>query len=310
MRFVRSVVWIFLVSLTLSGCDDTFLDPFENDQRYFTVYGFLDPLQIRQTVRIIPVTRFPEDIRGPAEGQAFIDARVYTRDLTDSTSTLWTHDLKRLDDGSYIHLYHADFLVKPGHTYRLDVIRNDEKRSMATTTVPKPASDKFVLASGPGVRGDSTVIQEISLPGISALWDLNAVYLVQGPDYIDRTFVPYKTPSGPGLDGLWKYQLNITADQDSIIARAQRFMRNRAIDTLPVTLTSLGVQFRIIDTAWYPYLVEEDVVKLSQPGVSSNVINGYGIFGSMGLHREEWEVSSQVAKVLGYPISVDLDAGF
>ncbi len=310
MRFLRSIVWIFLVSLTLSGCDDTFLDPFENDQRYFTVYGFLDPLQIRQSVRIIPVTRFPEDIRGPAEGQAFIDARVYTRDLTDSTSTLWTHELKKLGDGSYIHLYHADFLVKPGHTYRLDVIRNDEKRSTATTTVPKPASDKFVLASGPVVRGDSTVIQEISLPGISALWDLNAVYLVQGPDYIDRTFVPYKTPSGPGLDGLWKYQLNITADQDSIIARAQRFMSNGAIDTLPVTLTSLGVQFRIIDSAWHPLLIEEDVVKLSQPGVASNVINGYGIFGSMGLHREEWEISAQVAKVLGYPISVDVDAGF
>lgn len=310
MRFLRSIVWIFLVSLTLSGCDDTFLDPFENDQRYFTVYGFLDPLQIRQSVRIIPVTRFPEDIRGPAEGQAFIDARVYTRDLTDSTSTLWTHELKKLGDGSYIHLYHADFLVKPGHTYRLDVIRNDEKRSTATTTVPKPASDKFVLASGPVVRGDSTVIQEISLPGISALWDLNAVYLVQGPDYIDRTFVPYKTPSGPGLDGLWKYQLNITADQDSIIARAQRFMSNGAIDTLPVTLTSLGVQFRIIDSAWHPLLIEEDVVKLSQPGIASNVINGYGIFGSMGLHREEWEISAQVAKVLGYPISVDVDAGF
>jgi hypothetical protein len=310
VRFLRSIVWIFLVSLTLSGCDDTFLDPFENDQRYFTVYGFLDPLQIRQSVRIIPVTRFPEDIRGPAEGQAFIDARVYTRDLTDSTSTLWTHELKKLGDGSYIHLYHADFLVKPGHTYRLDVIRNDEKRSTATTTVPKPASDKFVLASGPVVRGDSTVIQEISLPGISALWDLNAVYLVQGPDYIDRTFVPYKTPSGPGLDGLWKYQLNITADQDSIIARAQRFMSNGAIDTLPVTLTSLGVQFRIIDSAWHPLLIEEDVVKLSQPGIASNVINGYGIFGSMGLHREEWEISAQVAKVLGYPISVDVDAGF
>ena len=128
MRFVRSILWIFLVSLTLSGCDDTFLDPFENEQRYFTVYGFLDPLQARQTVRVIPVTRFAEDIQGPAEGQAFIDARVYTRDLTDSTSTLWTHELKRLDDGSYIHLYHADFLVQPGHTYRLDVIRNAVER--------------------------------------------------------------------------------------------------------------------------------------------------------------------------------------
>jgi hypothetical protein len=32
------------VVLTGTGCDDTFLDPFDNEQRYFTVFGYLDPL--------------------------------------------------------------------------------------------------------------------------------------------------------------------------------------------------------------------------------------------------------------------------
>ncbi len=308
-RFVLGAVLVAVLAV-LSGCDETFLDPFDNDERFFTVYGFLDPMQLRQTIRVIPVTRFPEDIQGPAEDQAFIDARVYTRDLTDSTSTLWQHELKQQDDGSFIHLYHADFLVKPGHTYRLDIIRNDETTTSATTIVPRPTSDKIVLASGPVVQSDSSVVQEIALPDIPALWDLSAIYLVEGPSYRDRVFVPYPTPSGPDEDGLWKYRLNVTADQDSIIARAERFMRNQAVDTLPVTLTAMGVQFRIIDTEWHPLLTESDIIRLSQPGVASNVVNGYGMFGSMGLHREEWEVSTQVAAVLGYPISVDLDAVF
>ena len=77
MRFVRSILWIFLVSLTLSGCDDTFLDPFENEQRYFTVYGFLDPLQARQTVRVIPVTRFAEDISGLSALHPFAWVKVW-----------------------------------------------------------------------------------------------------------------------------------------------------------------------------------------------------------------------------------------
>jgi len=310
MQGVRIGALIFLVALLFSGCDETFLDPFDNEQRYFTVFGFLDPLQLRQTIRIIPVTRFPEDIQGPAEDQAFIDARVYTRDLTDSTSTLWQHELAEQEDGSFIHLYHADFPVKAGHTYRLDIIRNDDKMASATTTVPRPPSDKFVLASGPVVRADSSVVQEIALPDIPALWDLEAIYLVEGPGYRDRVFVPYQTPGGPADDGLWRYQLDITADQDSIIARAQRFMQNQTFDTMPVTLTALGVQFRIIDDAWFPFFGEDDLVKLSQPGYASNVVNGYGIFGSMGLHREEWEVSPQVAEALGYPISVDVDAQF
>lgn len=298
------------ILVSLSGCGDTFLDPYDNEQRYFTVYGFLDPNKTRQTIRVIPISRFAEDIQGPAEDQAFIDARVYTRNLTDSTSTLWEHELKRLDDGSYVHLYHASFFVKAGTTYRLDIIRNDGVMASATTTVPRPPSDKVVLASGPVVQQDSTVVQEIALPDIPALWDLQAIYLVEGPSYRDRVFVPYKTPSGPAADGLWKYRLNITADQDSIIARAQRFMQGASVDTLPVTLTALGVQFRIIDENWQPLFGEEDMVKLSQPGVISNVVNGYGIFGSMGLYREEWQVSPQVANVLGYPISVDIDAGF
>lgn len=310
MRILRPGLLFLLVALVLSGCEETFLDPFENDKRYFTVYGFLDPLETRQTIRVVPVSRFPEDIQAPNENNSFIDARVYTRDLTDSTSTLWQHELARLNDGSYVHLYHADFLVKAGHTYRLDIIRNDDKMASATTTVPKAPSDKFVLASGPVVRADSSVTQVISLPGIPALWDLRAVYQVEGSGYKDRTFVDYPTPDAPGPDGLWQYELNITADQDSIIARARRYMQDQTVGTFPVTLTALGVQFRIIDQAWFPMFTEQDMVKLSQPGYASNVINGYGVFGSLGLHSEEWDVSPQVAEALGYPITVDLDATF
>ena len=310
---MRRTVWgmvLVIVSLCWMGCDDTFLDPFDNDQRYFTVYGFLDPSQLQQTVRIIPVTRFPEDIQGPAQSQAFIDARVYTRDLTDSTSTLWRHELKRLQDGSFIHLYHAEFLVKAGHTYRLDIIRNDNKMASATTTVPRPPSDAFVVAGDPFVRADSSIVRHISLPGIPALWDFEAIYLVEGQDYRDRVFVPYDTPSGPGPDGVWQYEMDVTADQDSIIARARRYMRTQTFDTMPVTLTAMGVQFRIIDDAWYPLLSGEDVATLSQPGYVSNVVNGYGLFGSLGIHREEWMVSRELAERLGYPITVDIDARF
>lgn len=310
MQIPRMTTLVLLLALSLTACDDTFLDPFDNDQRYFTVYGFLDPTRLRQTVRVIPVTRFPEDIQGPAEGQAFIDARVYTRDLTDSTSTLWQHELKRLEDGSYIHLYHADFLVKAGHTYRLDIIRNDEKMATATTTVPRPPADAFILAEAPIVREDSSVIQQIAVPGIPALWDVEAIYLVEGSNYRDRVFVPYESPSGPDGDGKWQFQLNITADQDSIVARARRFMRTQPLDTMPLTLSAMGVQFRIVDDAWFPLFREPDLFKLSQPGYISNVVNGYGIFGSLGIHREEWGITPELARTLGYPITVDFDAPF
>ena len=307
---LRAIVFGLLLTtlaLTGTGCNDTFLDPFDNDQRYFTVFGYLDPLQTRHTVRVIPISRFREDIQGPAEDQAFIDARVYTRNLTDSTSTLWQHELKRLEDGSYVHLYHANFFVRSGVTYRLDVIRNDGITNSSTTKVPSTPSKKIVLASGPTVRSDGSITQEVRISDVDALWDLQAVYLVEGPGYRDRVFVPYDKPQAPGDDGLWRFQLDLLADQDSIISRAQAFMRRQGGDQLPVTLTAIGVQFRIIDGAWYPLFLEDDLDVLSQPGVLSNVVNGYGLFGSLGLHREEWAVSSPIAESLGYPIQVCLE---
>ena len=92
--------------------------------------------------------------------------------------------------------------------------------------------------------------------------------------------------------------------------RARRYMRTQTFDTMPVTLTAMGVQFRIIDDAWYPLLSGEDLATLSQPGYVSNVVNGYGLFGSLGVHREEWMVSRELAERLGYPITVDIDARF
>ncbi len=268
------------------------------------MFGYLDPLKIEQSVRIIPITRFREDILGPAEPQAFIDARVYTRDLADSSSVLWQHNLERIEDGRYIHVYKARFLVKTGHTYRLDVIRSDGIITSAETKVPGVTSDKLVLKSGPVLLTDSTVIQEVGIPDVPALWELNAIYLVEGPNYRDRVFVPYERVEAPGNDGVWRYRLGITADQDSIIARARRFMELAGTDTLPVTLTSMGIQFRIIDGAWFPLFAEEDIVRLAQPGTLSNVVNGYGLFGSMGLYREEWEVGPLLASRLGYPITI------
>ena len=69
-------------------------------------------------------------------------------------------------------------------------------------------------------------------------------------------------------------RLGITADQDSIIARARRFMELAGTETLPVTLTAMGIQFRIIDGAWFPLFSEEDIARLAQPGTLSNVVNG------------------------------------
>ena len=47
MGWRPGIVKLLLVAFvwSASGCSDTFVDPFLNDGKYFTVYGFLDELE-------------------------------------------------------------------------------------------------------------------------------------------------------------------------------------------------------------------------------------------------------------------------
>ncbi len=59
-RFLMPLIAFGLLSLT--SCSDTFLDPFENDGRYYSLYGFIDASETVHHLRVIQVTRFAEEI--------------------------------------------------------------------------------------------------------------------------------------------------------------------------------------------------------------------------------------------------------
>lgn len=289
-----------------SGCRDTFLDPFQNEDKYYTVYGFLDPLVVEQKIRVIPVTRFPEDIRSPSSPQAVLDAKVFTRDVLFGRVTEWVHGLERLDDGRFAHVFTANFAVKAGHTYRLEIQRSDGVITSAETTVPRVATDNLLLKSGPVQLSDSSIIQDIGIPDVPALWDVSVIYLVEGSSYRERIFVPYAKAAIRDEDGLWRVQLNLSEDQNPIKERALIALRRTGNNALSVSLTAMGMQFRIIDGAWFSLFSETDILKLAQPGTFSNVENGYGLFGSMGLYREEWQIQPDLSHLLGYPLRIEV----
>ena len=80
MRFGTRLPTLFFLIIVASttGCDQTALDPFDNDERYFTVWGYLDELETQHSVRVVPVTRFPENILTTHDDQSFLDAKVFS----------------------------------------------------------------------------------------------------------------------------------------------------------------------------------------------------------------------------------------
>ena len=72
------------------------------------------------------------------------------------------------------------------------------------------------------------------------------------------------------------------------------------LEGTPVGLTHTGLQIRMLDSGWDPPGGIFDPEILAQPGALSNVENGYGYFGSVGLYIQEWNIE-HLSTVLGYP---------
>lgn len=281
--------------LMIAGCDQTTFDPFDNDNRYYTVWGFLDELKTEHVVRVVPVTRFQEDIVGPNAEGSTIDAEVFSTDLDTNERIQWTHRLEQLEDGSWGHTFRSRFIVRAGHTYRLEVIRSDGKSSVAETTVPRIIEPKIFLPADVSYNADSTEIwQDVLLPNISSPWELWAIY-VAGASTNFRIRVPYGRVGERTEDGSWRTRLNLSDDQGAV-----RDYLGALPNEQGAMLASVGLQIRILDEAWDPPEGVFDPEVLAQPNVMTNVQHGYGFWGSIGFHAEEWTIPTP-PRLLGFP---------
>lgn len=292
-----------LPALMLGACSDAFIDPFENEDRFFTIYGFLDVLETQHQVRVIPVTRRPEQITSPNDPNARIDAFVTSYDVQTGDSVIWRHSLEKLDNGHYGHIFRANFLVQPGQTYRLVVRRNDGITAWAETKVPLHLPEnRFEV--GPFVYSpDSSVVtQEVYMPGIASPWAVYSLYQLQNVDNLNQAFfVPLGRPGERTEDGGWRFTINLTEDVEPLRAQVKAFQEIGFLDPdLLVFCVSMGARVRILDQNWDPPEGVFDPEVLAQPGALSNVVNGYGFWGSVGTYRQDWSVTPDITLRFSY----------
>lgn len=304
----KLVLQLLLVILSLplvlfSACDSTFIDPFENEDRFYTIYGFLDQTTnfqpgARHAVRVIPVTRSAERIEDPSDGQASIDARVFSIDTMTGQEIEWTHSLDRFENGNYGHVFRSNFSVVSGRTYRLEVRRSDGIITSAETTVPSLSS---VVAQRPlPVRSepDQQVLQDILLPGIASIWDITVIYRLRSPDCFTANTSVHRLPygkSGALTDGGWRLTTRVSDDKETIAEQR----------TDPILfLCSMGVEVKVLDSNWPLPSTGEALAPLSFENLPSNVQNGYGFWGSIGLLQSDWQISDSLAVYMGQTLPI------
>ena len=95
--------------------------------------------------------------------------------------------------------------------------------------------------------------------------------------------------------------MNISDDQQAVRDNVQWSIdRGQIPNADTYSLTAMGIQIRILDKNWDPPGGVFDPEILAQPGAMSNVENGYGFFGSVGLYVEEWN-ATHISTLLGHP---------
>jgi hypothetical protein len=293
----RSLSWasFVLAGVLFASCEDSFIDPFANDGKYFTLYGYLDESKNFQpgtlhAVRVVPITRSSPVVDDPDSPNAQIDAEVFSIDVETGQEVRWGHSLVELADGTYGHLFQTRFFIEAGATYRLEVRRSDGIVARAETRVPTTTS--IVPDAAEPIVTDGVMRQEVLLPGVRSLWDVEIIYQIG--DAICFQGSPARVSYGrvgTSSEAGWRLRVNITDDVRELEQR---------LGTSDWRVCSIGIRTRIMDSAWTPPGDVFDPETLALPASLSNVDNGYGFFGSLGLLQANWPFSESNSALLGH----------
>lgn len=307
LNLAHSGFFALLSCLFLLSCSDPVFDPFENEDRFYTVYGFLDVKKIDHVVRITPVTRQAAVVENLAQPEADIDAEVTSIDLDTGTIVEWAHQLERFEDGTYGHIFKGQFVVIPGCTYRLIITRSDGVTAYAETTVPVIRDTTAIEREPIRFSADSSRFDQILLlPKLAIPWSMQAIYRWEGGAIRRRVDIPYGPVTGPPAANGWNLTLNISDDQAFVRQNIRASRINGVEESSTTVLTGMGVEIQLIDELWDASEGVYDPNLFFQQPEKSNIVNGYGFFGSIGRYVQEWN-TCDISPDLGYdPSSPDI----
>ncbi len=281
----------------LQACEtfeDSVVDPFEGQERYFTMYGFLDASTFEQRIRVIPVRRTPEEITSPSEPNAFIDANVASVDLETGLKIFWEHDLSTLNDSTLAHVYSASIRIQPGRPYRIEVTRSDSAQTSATTVVPS-LSSSIPPEVEPAVTSFDEAFQTVHLTGIPRAFDIEVYYSVFSERTLARVVRSYGATGAVDERGRWTINIDLSRDAEQVLREVESELG------MNVWLSEMGIRAKWIDDQWPDIDPPIDLDRLGQPGVLSNVENGDGFIGSIGTYDRSWLVTdSELKQMLGF----------
>lgn len=297
MRLASAIGSVLVVLFVTSACRDDVTAVLGTDLP-FSVYGVLSPETDTQWVRVFPI----EDRLIPSQPER-LDAVVRSLDVQAGAERTWHDTLFVGPEGLYGYFFWAPFAAEYGHTYRLSVTRSDGATVRAEATVP-PRSE-LVIVQNPQAYPTSQFA--LVRGGAAHFLNVQVRYHVQygfGVG-VDTVFVVRYDRQEEAVGADTQFRIDLANDHRHI---EEALRRARRWDPFfGVVLLGLRIRLIVADPQWAPPgdAIDFDPNLLGEPGVLTNVENGFGFVGAGYSLSRSWIPENAMLLRAGFKIHND-----
>ncbi len=263
---------------SIAACEEDVLGVTGADQP-FTMFGVLSPQLDTQWVRVFPI----EGVLRP-EVAPRLEAVMQSTDLRTGQVRLWNDSLFQEANGSFAHVFWSDFQALFDTPYSIDV-SGDQGSTHVDVSVPPET--ELVL---PEVADQPPTLFRVDVVGeVPRLIRIEITYRVRYLGFggiVDTEFVrSYENRAERAVNG---WTIGVRAGLDiRDIARELADGGFRRSDA-PLKISRLTVRLIVANQAWDPPGGAFHPEVLVQPGLMSNVANGFGFVGAGYRHEGIW----------------------
>ena len=288
------VAGLLLIFITAGGCDSD-VNPVLGTEQPFTLFGLFSPQLDTQRVLVFPIE---SELRLLEADE--LDARFTSTDLDNNEVRVWADSLIPQENGDINHLFWSSFTAAFDHTYLVEIVDSEGRKSEATVRVPPET--EIVMQDPDLISG---VIIPVLIPG--DIPNILKVEVRYGFDYrlttpgqkIDNLTISQQDRIQK-VDNGWLIRINLSADYVAI--------RDFIQDRLPVDraygyeLQGMLLRLIVASEDWQPPGGVFDPEVLVQPGTLSNVENGFGFIGAGYRLQENLTPADSVLEAAGFRI--------
>ncbi len=292
-----AAVWAILaIAIAGTGCDEDVVAVLGTD-RAFSLYGVLTPQADTQWVRVYTIDPSLEPIPNRR-----MDA-VFTSHDGNSTVT-WTDSIITESDGMLAHAFYSPFAAIYGRDYDIAVERSDGAASRVSVRVP-PFSELLLPPQSQSPPPVLTATITGNPPNLIRV-EVDYEYIFRSFSGTERlqTRVSYDGEAVPGIES-WLLPIQVSRDQRAI----QSSIKESTGLDIDIKIVKITVRLIVANTEWSAPGGVFDRELLVEPGLMSNVSNGFGFVGAGFRLEGAWVPTDTILVKAGFepgPTDVEL----